>query len=111
MSSDLHKSAIVIDGLVVSRWSRSVFEHMQRGGLTAANCTCSVWENFDGTMRNIGRFKRWLAEHADILRPVKSAADIRAAKAEGKVGIILGFQNTSGLDDLLDSLSLYKELG
>jgi microsomal dipeptidase-like Zn-dependent dipeptidase len=42
----LHQDAIVIDGLVISNWSRSVFEDMQRGGLTAANCTCSVWEGF-----------------------------------------------------------------
>ena len=41
----LHRDAIVIDGLVISNRSRSVFEDMQRGGLTAANCTCSVWED------------------------------------------------------------------
>lgn len=38
----LHRDAIVIDGLVVSKWSREVFEDMHRGGLTAANCTCAV---------------------------------------------------------------------
>jgi membrane dipeptidase len=30
-------------------------------------------------------------------RPVRTTADIRRAKAEGKTGIILGFQNTSAL--------------
>ena len=111
MSQDLHRSAILIDGLVVSRWSRSVFEDMHRGGLTAANCTVCVWGNFRDTMLEIARFKRWFAEYADILMPVRGAADIRRAKAVGKVGIILGFQNGHAIEDRLDFLALYKELG
>jgi len=111
MTSSIHSRSIVIDGLVVSRWSRSVFEHMQRGGLTAANCTCCVWENTRSTMQNIADWKRWLSEHADLIMPVKTTADIRRAKEAGKVGIILGFQNTSALEDRLDTLALYKELG
>ena len=46
----LHDRLIVFDGLIVSSWSRSVFDDMGRGGLTAANCTCSVWEGFQATM-------------------------------------------------------------
>ena len=55
--TDLHKDAIVIDGLIISNWSRAVFEDMKRGGLTAANCTCSVWDGFKGTMENIAQWK------------------------------------------------------
>ena len=54
----LHESAYVIDGLVVSRWSREVFEAMHRGGLTAANCTCCIWEGLRDTMINIARWKQ-----------------------------------------------------
>jgi membrane dipeptidase len=111
MADTLHRDSILIDGLVVSRWSREVFEAMQAGGLTAANCTVCVWENFSETMRNIARFHRWFAEHGDILMPVRTVADIRAAKAAGKVGVILGFQNTSAIEDRLDALALYKALG
>ena len=52
-ANDLHRDIVVIDGLIISNFSRAVFEDMRRGGLTAANCTCSVWENFESTMRNI----------------------------------------------------------
>jgi membrane dipeptidase len=38
-------------------------------------------------------------------------ADIRRAKAEGRVGIILGWQNTSGIDDDLGNLVLFRDLG
>jgi membrane dipeptidase len=107
----LHDSLTVIDGLVISKWSRAVFADMRRGGLTAANCTCSIWEGFVGTMRNIAQWKRWFADNADLIAPVRTAADIRRAKAEGKTGIILGFQNTSALEDQIGYISLFKELG
>ena len=63
----LHDEAIVIDGLIVSRWSEAVFRDMRAGGITAANCTCCVWEGFHDTMRNIARWKQWLRTHADML--------------------------------------------
>jgi MFS family permease len=42
----LHQDALVIDGLIIAKWSREVFDDMRRGGLSAANCTVSVWEGF-----------------------------------------------------------------
>ena len=96
----LHQNSIVIDGLIISKWSRSIFEQMHRGGLTAANCTCSVWDGFNDTMANISRWKKDLAENADILMQVHSAADIRTAKQEKKVGIILGWQNAYAIEQL-----------
>ncbi len=112
MSDDsLHRSAIVIDGLVVSRWSREVFEAMHRGGLTAANCTCSVWEGLRDTMIAIARWKQAFVDHADLIVQVRSAADIRRAKADGKVGILLGWQNTSAIEDRVDLLPIFKDAG
>lgn len=112
MSEDtLHKSAIVIDGLVVSRWSRQVFEDMHKGGLTAANCTCSIWDGMRDTMINIARWKQAFRDNADLIMQVRSAADIRKAKELGRVGILLGWQNTTGFEDRLDLLALYKDMG
>jgi membrane dipeptidase len=107
----LHEDAIVIDGLLISNWSREIFEEMHAAGYTAASCTCSVWEDFHGSMQNVARFKGWIEENADILRPVHATADIAAAKAEGRVGVLLSWQNTSGIEDRLDYLALFKELG
>ncbi len=109
--SDLHRDAIVIDGLIIANWSREVFEDMRRGGLTAANCTCSVWEGFRDSMLNVARWKRWFDEHSDLIRQVYTTADIRRAKEEGRTGIILGWQNLAGIEDQLPFLALFKELG
>lgn len=58
MGSKLHENAVVVDGLIIANFTREVFEDMRKGGLTAANCTCSVWENFRGSMDNVARWKR-----------------------------------------------------
>jgi len=108
---DLHQEATVIDGLVISNWSPSVFEDMRRGGITAANCTCCVWENFRGAMDNIAQWKAWFDQYDYILLQVHTTNDIRQAKAENKTGIILGWQNTSGIEDRIDFLCVFKALG
>lgn len=110
-TAQVHQDAIVIDGLVVSKWSRQVFEDMHRGGLTAANCTCSVWEGFHDTTVNIARWKQWFNEHSDILLQVYTTADITRAKQESKVGLFLGWQNTYALDDRVEFVQLFQELG
>uniref|UniRef100_UPI00372D0588 dipeptidase n=1 Tax=Xanthobacter nonsaccharivorans TaxID=3119912 RepID=UPI00372D0588 len=109
--SNLHEKLIVIDGLIISDFSRPVFEDMRKGGLTAANCTCSVWENFTETMRNIAKWKKDFATHSDLISQVYTTADILKAKAEGKTGIILGWQNTSAIEDKIEYLELFHELG
>ncbi|MEP9369457.1 dipeptidase [Xanthobacter sp. VNH20] len=109
--SKLHDSLVVIDGLIISDFSRPVFEDMRKGGLTAANCTCCVWENFTETMRNIAKWKENLRANADIITQVYTTDDILRAKAENKTGIILGWQNTSGIEDRIEYLELFHELG
>src|SRR3546814_17547385 len=101
----------VIDGLVISAWSREVFESMHRGGLTAANCTCSVWQNARETILEIAAWKRRFEEHADLIRPVRRISAIDTAREEGRVGILLGWQNTSAIEDRLDLLPLFYTLG
>jgi membrane dipeptidase len=109
--SSLYAESIVVDGLEVANWGRRVFEDMHAAGITAANCTCCIWEGVEGTMANVAAFKRWFRENDDILRPIRSVRDIEAAKREGRVGIILGWQNASGMEDKIDYLQLFKELG
>jgi len=111
MDKDLHKNSIVIDGLVVSNWSREVFADMRKGGLTAANCTCSVWEGIRGTLNNIAHWKCYFQTNKDLILQVKTSDDIYTAKKTNRTGIILGWQNTSGIEDHIDYLGIFKDLG
>lgn len=111
MTAEFHNRLAVIDGLIVAKWHRPVFEAMHQGGLTGVNCTCCIWEDFPTTMKAVADWKSRLRENADILMQVYSTADIRRAKEQGKVGIILGWQNSTGFGDYLPLVQVYKELG
>lgn len=106
-----HADAIVVDGLQIANWGPEVFRAQHAAGLTAVNCTCCVWEGFEATMANVAAFRRAFDAHADLIRPVRTTADIAAAKAEDRVGIVLGWQNVSGIEDRIDRLALFKDLG
>ena len=110
-AATLHDRLTVIDGLIVSDFGPDIFREMRKGGITAANCTCCIWENFTETMRNIVQWKAWFRDYSDLILQVRTTADIRRAKAEGKTGIILGWQNVTGAEDQLGYLELFKELG
>jgi membrane dipeptidase len=109
--STLHDRLTVIDGLIISDFGPDIFREMRKGGITAANCTCCIWDNFTETMRNIAKWKGWFREHGDLITQVNTTGDIARAKREGKTGIILGWQNTTAIEDRLEYLELFHELG
>ncbi len=107
----LHQKAILIDGLNICAWDRAIFEEYRAGGVTAVSCTAAVWENFRDGMDTIGQWLRWFETFADLIMPVHSTDDIRAAKARDRTGIILSWQNISPLEDRLDYVRIFKALG
>jgi membrane dipeptidase len=110
-SRAVHDQAIIVDALQISNWGEIVFRNMRQGGLTAVNCTVSVLENFRQTIANIIEWDHWLNEYSDLIMPVRSTADILAAKKAGKTGIIFGFQNTTAIEEDIGLLSIFHALG
>jgi membrane dipeptidase len=102
---------LIFDGLIVAKWSPEVFRDMRRGGLTAANCTCCVWENFDATMRNLAVWNNWFRDYPDLIAKARSVADIRRAREENRTAIVLGLQNVSAFEDRLGAIQLFKDVG
>jgi membrane dipeptidase len=109
---ELYDKAIVIDGLNVSNWnSPAVYASLHAGGVTAINATSTVWEDFEGALDNITAWLHRFEEYSDRLTQAKSVRDILQAKKDGKVGIILGWQNTTPIENDLDRLALFYALG
>jgi len=99
-----------IDGLQYSKWSRAIFEEMRTAGLDAVHVTAAYWESARELMANIGAWHRRFEAHADLIMPIRTAADIDRAKASGRTGIILGLQNCSPIEDSIDLISVFKQL-
>ena len=110
-SSNNISDLISIEGLAIAKFSRSVFKEMQRGKITAANCTCSVWENFNETIGKLTVWNDHFKKNSDIICHIKSTNDIIKAHADKKVGIILGWQNTSAIEDDINKLQIFYDLG
>ena len=102
---------MMIDGLQFSHWSREVFEQMRDGGLSAVHVTIAYHELSRETLQNIGQWNRMFEIHSDLIIPVHTAADIEAAYAQNKVGIIFGFQNCSPIEDDIDLVAIFHQLG
>lgn len=109
--TELHQDSIVIDGLIIAKWGRELFEDMRKGGLTAANCTVSVWEDFQATVDNIVLVNELIEDNSDLVMKVRTTDDIRKAKELGKTGIIMGFQNAHAFEDQLGYIQIFKDLG
>src|SRR5690606_34515811 len=103
---------LIIDGCNPSNWDTpDVFSNLRDGGVTAINATMAIWEGFGATVDRAAAWHRRFREQADVILPVTSAADIRRAKAVGRVGIILGWQNISPIENDIERLEAFHALG
>ncbi len=111
-AQELYNDAIVIDALNVSNWdSPAVFESLRVGRLTAINATLVTWENFQQAMDHIAKWKVRFNERRDVISQIRSVQDILQAKKDGRVGIILGWQNATPIENDLRRIELFRSLG
>lgn len=118
--------AIVIDMLAtpgpfnVPDWLKgaltpAMIENARRSGITAVNSTVSALGDatsaFEATVANIASWEYELQRSPEVFTKIRSVADIRRAKAERKVGIILGFQDTTPIWDKPERLELFHRFG
>ena len=108
----IYDDSVVIDGLNVSNWdSPAVFRSLGNSGITAINATIATWENFQETLAHIAGWVERFERHRGTLLQARSVDDILRAKRDGLVGVILGFQNASPVENDLSRLSIFKQLG
>ena len=110
-SMRLHTRSIVIDALYMGRWSEETVQRLRAAGVTTIHASVAVWENFRETMDVLALWFRRLEALSDQIVQVKTAEDIRVARRSGKLGIILGFQNVTPIEDDVYLLPLFQRLG
>ncbi len=92
-TTDLVKPSPIVDG-------KDALDRAIEGGLTAASQTLAA----NGTtmrraIENINDVYRLIDGVPDKVRLVLRASDIELARSEGKLGVIIGWQNASPLED------------
>lgn len=106
----VHREAIVIDGTCPLLNDETYADWWIEGGATAAAPTVGAFERAGGTLKNLARWRRIIAQDERLVL-VRSAADIERAKADGRFGIIFHFQSTMPIEDDLNLVDVFKDLG
>lgn len=110
-AAKVFRDAIVFDALNICNFSPDIFRAWREGGYTGVSTTCGVWENFEGAIANVVQWKKWFDEHPDLLLQVHTTEDFLRAKREGRTGVVLSWQNIAGMEDKLDYLRVFRDLG
>lgn len=84
-------------------------------GLTAVNVTLGYvagpQEPYAYTVRTLDVWDKVIADNAAHLLLVRTAEDIRRAKAQGRIGVIYGFQNAVQIGDHLERVDEFAGRG
>lgn len=102
---------MIIDGLEINDWSRPVVEEVLSGGVNIVHATVGVWEDLAGAMTRIGTMRHFVRANADIVRIVRTVDDMHQAKADGVLGLVLGFQNSTMLGDDPEMAGIFADVG
>ena len=100
-----------VDGLQFCNWSRKTFEQMRAAGLSAVHVTGAYHEAVRPTVDRIVAWNWRFREHADLILPGRSAADLMRALSSNRTAIILGLQNPLPIEDDLGLVAVLHDLG
>jgi membrane dipeptidase len=106
----VHDKMTIVDGLIFM--ADYTGELLIKGGVDAANVTVNRFQNdFAGTCDDIAKWHEALSRPGCTWHPVLKIEDIFEAKKNGKVGLIMGFQNSRPIEDKLERLAFFHALG
>ena len=127
---ELHEKIIVFDTLIECSWYDGLLNNIMRGGGTAGSLSIGTaglpnwkarkeginarpedWWTAETLVRDIAFMNAKVREHADELMLCHSAADIRQAKTEGKIGFMFDVQNTNFIGTQTDRIRVMRDLG
>jgi membrane dipeptidase len=96
-------------------FSPRVLAEAHASGVTAINCTLGYVagpaEPFEKSVADVAEMDMLLRRYPRDLVKILSAADIRRAKAEKKIGIIYGFQNGAMMGKDVGRVDIFANMG
>jgi membrane dipeptidase len=112
----LYSKAVVIDTLCAPFTDMDgpppaeTLAAVRGSGITAINFTISM-PGFEDTVSNLALVQDLVDKHPGAFLIVRKHSDIARAKAEKKIGIMPGFQYTSFLEEKVDRIDMFRQLG
>ncbi len=88
---------------------------LRTAGIAAVNITLDYVagpdDPYQASLKSIAAWDAVLAAHPDALIPVRTAADISAAHAQGRTGVIYGFQNAVQIGEHIERIAEFAARG
>ncbi len=112
----LYAKAIVIDSLCApfndmdSPPAAEALAAVRQSGFTAINFTISA-PGFEDTIGNFAMVQELVDRHPEAFMIVRRHSDIARAKRENKIGIMPGFQYTAFLEENVERIGMFRQLG
>src|SRR5262245_6057914 len=108
--AEVHREATIVDGLVFM--SDGHTGELKAGNVAAINLTVAHMESdFAAACDSASEWLQRARAPNSAWHLVKKVSDISAAKANGKVGLIMGWQNMRAIEDQLHRIGFFPRLG
>jgi membrane dipeptidase len=108
----LHEESLVIVATAFSYTLESpYYERIKTGGVDAEVITAAYEDNFESAVRKIDAIVNTVEKNPERFSMAYNTQDIRRIKKQGKVAIILGFQDTKPIGEDLAFLRTFHRLG
>lgn len=102
---------MIVDSLICSRLDRATIQEIKDGGVESVTVTCGFWEDATESLDSVVHWRELVEANNDIAVIVTTAKEMREARDAGKLGIVLGFQNSSFLQGRLGYVEVFANLG
>jgi membrane dipeptidase len=105
-------SSVFIDGLMGGVLTPRVIERLRRSRLCAINLTAvRIGATIEEALSDLAAVRETIERNGERLLLVTRGDDIRRANATGRVGIIIGMQDTEPIGRRIHLLRVFKEMG
>lgn len=115
----VHRRAIVVDANMGPPISsdelplpQATLDLARNSGVSAIKTSIGGFNApFEDTLAELAFYQRLIEAHPGYFRQIRNASDIAAAKRARQVGIIFSFESATCLEDKLDRIDLFRNLG
>lgn len=102
---------MMIDGLQCGHFDRQSFLSLKAAGVGGVVNTVGFWEGALESLDNIGQWRDLVRDNADVAEIALTATDITRISSEGRVAVIMGFQNANLFEGRIRFVELFADLG
>lgn len=116
----LHQEAFIFDMLTTAVIDAPYVDVLNQVGINATNYTVAavsvehgklVQDDFETACRSIGSWLRLIRKLGEGIGQARSLEEMHALAEQGKIAVFFGFQNASPIEDNVDYLDVFYELG